>query len=88
MRASQEIAPRVVHALIDAGADPNRQLGEKMTAMMWAARTLSGHATVKALLEKGADPTIRHPDGADARSIALSLDRQKTVAVLDAHSGS
>ena len=58
------------------GAQPDRadDSGDGHTALMAAAH--HGHVnTVRALLEGGADPTLRTTDGLTARQIAVRLEK-------------
>ncbi len=63
MRAAESSLPRVVAALLAAGADPNVALSDGRTALHWAAQfgDMYWHpaddlATVRVLLATGADP--------------------------------
>jgi len=45
----------MVALLLRHGADPNRSTSSNLTALLWAVQKCS-HATVKALLDAGANP--------------------------------
>lgn len=60
-----------VAALLDGGADPNARGGGRMTPLMMAAG-YGQEGIVRLLLQKGADPRLRDPQGEAAIDLALS----------------
>ena len=80
--AGRGYAP-IVGALIDAGVDVNRRYGHGLTALMWAA----GHdasagvddvdATLKLLVDRGAQRDLKDDRGETAADIARKLGRER-----------
>ena len=64
--------PQIVAALVAANADVNQTNNVGMTALMWAAQ-FGSPATVKLLVDAGADLSVKMPSG----QIALDLARQR-----------
>ena len=69
-----------IHALVQAGADPNAadQLG--WTAIMFASWSLDA---VRVLVQLGADPASANNDGVTARDVAKSNGHPHVVAYLE-----
>ena len=62
--------------LLSRGADPNEPARSQPTSdwgspLLWAIRRRRSQAHIGALLEAGADPAARTPDGASAHTLAL-----------------
>jgi len=67
--------------LLEAGADVNARYSNELTALMWASAY--GHvATVRFLLGRGADATLRDNRGKTAMMLATEEDRPLVVAAL------
>ena len=69
-------SPDALLLLLAHGADPNELAGGPPTAdwgtpLLWAIRRRRSPAHILALLEAGADPTAKTPDGASAYTLAL-----------------
>jgi uncharacterized protein len=85
--AGRAYAP-VVELLIAAGVDVNRRYAHGLTALMWAA----GHdasagvddveATLKLLIERGADLSLRDDRGKTAADIARGLGHERAMKLL------
>jgi uncharacterized protein len=85
--AGRAYAP-IVELLISAGVDVNRRYAHGLTALMWAA----GHdasagvddveATIKTLIDHGADPNLRDDRGKTAADIAMGLGREREAKLL------
>ena len=79
----------VVAQLIAAGVDVNRRYAHGLTALMWAA----GHdasagvedvdATVKLLIERGADLSLKDDRGKTAANIARELGSERVARLLE-----
>lgn len=63
--------PEKVTALLDKKADPNIRSGEGATALLIAAGATGTYSTLKILLERGADPKVRLPDGRGVLQMAV-----------------
>ena len=73
----------VIGALLRAGADLNARNPRGMTALMWAVIWDNDPATVKLLIDAGADPTVRDDEGKSALDHARENDaRQEVLAML------
>jgi ankyrin repeat protein len=70
----------MVRLLVAAGADVNAQTDAGVTALMF--RDDHHLAAVQALLELGADPTLRESTGKTAREIAVCRKRLKIADLL------
>ncbi|KQP35246.1 ankyrin repeat domain-containing protein [Pseudorhodoferax sp. Leaf274] len=73
--------------LLAHGADPNEPAPGEPTAtwgrpLLWAIRRRRSAAHVAALLEAGADPQARTPDGTDAATLALRYGLPEVAALL------
>jgi ankyrin repeat protein len=69
--------------LLDRGIDVNARYRHDLTALMWAA----GYGkvqTVRRLLERGADRTLRDDRGKTAADIARDGRHEDVVRLLDA----
>jgi ankyrin repeat protein len=73
--------------LLGHGADPNEPATSSPTAdwgspLMWAIRRRRSPAHIAALLDAGADPAAKTPDGADAYTLALRFGLADVAALL------
>ena len=73
--------------LLDHGADPNEPAPGQPTAtwgrpLLWAIRRRRSAAHIEALLQAGADPQARAPDGTDAATLALRHGLPEVAALL------
>jgi ankyrin repeat protein len=73
--------------LLEHGADPNEPAPGEPTAawgrpLLWAIRRRRSAAHVQALLQAGADPLVRTPDGTDAATLALRYGLPEVAALL------
>lgn len=73
--------------LLAHGADPNEPASGLPTAqwgrpLLWAIRRRRSAAHVQALLQAGADPLARTPDGTDAATLALRYGLPEVAALL------
>jgi ankyrin repeat protein len=75
-----------VRLLLDAGANVNRKMGEKSTALMAAAAAAGDNDDcVKMLLASGADSSVSNVDGLTALDVAASTGNARIVEALLAH---
>lgn len=73
--------PKVVEALLKAGANPNRQTKNGISALMAAAAR--GHLEICSLLLRcGADVNLKHSKGLTALSIANAAGQESIVKLL------
>ena len=81
--------PEIVAALVAANADVNQTNNSGMTPLMWAAQ-YGGPATVKVLLDAGANVSVKVPSGQTALDMARKKgnDAQaiETIRILEAKS--
>lgn len=73
--------------LLDHGADPNEPAPGQPSAtwgrpLLWAIRRRRSAAHIEALLQAGADPRARMPDGTDAATLALRYGLPEVAALL------
>nr|WP_145552003.1 hypothetical protein [Variovorax boronicumulans] len=73
--------------LLDHGADPNEPAPGQPAAtwgrpLLWAIRRRRSAAHIEALLQAGADPRARMPDGTDAATLALRYGLPEVAALL------
>jgi len=73
-----------VRALLNRGADPNLPQGNGVIALHSAVRNAQDRVA-KLLLESGADPQIKGPDGKNSIDLATSIKRADLVKLLEAH---
>jgi ankyrin repeat protein len=75
--------PRVLKALLDAGADVNRKDVRGMTALMLAvASDTAKPGTVRLLLDKGADASVKSEAGETALDWAKKFGNPRIIAML------
>jgi ankyrin repeat protein/peptidoglycan/LPS O-acetylase OafA/YrhL len=75
-----------VRALLEEGADTEERMGDKSSALHWAA--VHGHyEIVEALLEAGADRNVRHEDGATPLHWVAFLGELEMVELLLSEGG-
>ena len=75
-----------IQALVEGGANLNAQTNGGSTPMHWAVRG-NNLAALAALLDAGADPSLRDQNGRTARDIAEAEDRKADmIAEFQAHS--
>jgi ankyrin repeat protein len=78
----------ILRLLLAHGADPNEAApaGAPVSAwgrpLLWAIRRRRSPAHVEALLQAGADPAARTPDGTDAATLALRYGLPEVAALL------
>jgi ankyrin repeat protein len=82
----------VLRLLLSFGADPNEPPPGPPTAdwgspLLWAIRRRRSPAQIAALLEAGADPTARTPDGASAHTLAQRFALPEVAGMLSAAGG-
>lgn len=80
-------APDVLRLLLDHGADPDEppagpQTSDWGTPLLWAIRRRRSAAQVALLLEAGANPAARTPDGTDAATLAHRFGLPEVAALL------
>lgn len=81
MLAAVNGKPKVVEAMLDAGANPNAEL-KKQTPLMFAA--MKGEAeAAKVLLQRGADPLAINETGSTASIIALEKGFTDLSKIID-----
>ena len=86
--AGRAYAP-IVGVLIDAGVDVNRHYGHGLTALMWAAGHDAGagvedvDATLKLLIDRGAQRDLKDDRGETAADDARSLGREREAKILE-----
>jgi ankyrin repeat protein len=86
--AGRAYAP-IVAALIDAGVDVNRRYGHGLTALMWAAGPDASagiedvDATLRVLVERGAQRDLKDDRGETAADIARKLGRESEAKMLE-----
>ncbi|MBV9290524.1 MAG: ankyrin repeat domain-containing protein, partial [Hyphomicrobiales bacterium] len=78
----------IVALLIDAGVDVNRRYGHGLTALMWAAGPDASagfedvQATVRLLIDRGAERDLKDDRGMTAADIARGMGRERVVDIL------
>ena len=83
MAAVSRSTPETVKALLDAGADVNKQDVRGMTPLMLAvASDVANPATVKMLLDKNANVSIKSVDGETALDWARKFGNPKIMGML------
>ena len=70
-----------VRALLEEGADTEERMGDKSSALHWAA-VHSHYEIVEALFEAGADRNVRHEDGGTPLHWAAFLGESEMVELL------
>ena len=86
--AGRAYAP-IVGRLIEAGVDVNRRYGHGLTALMWVAGHDAGagvedvDATLKLLIERGAQRDLTDDRGKTAADIARGLGREREAKMLE-----
>ncbi len=70
-----------VRALLEEGADTEERMGDKSSALHWAA-VHSHYEIVEALLEAGADRNVRHEDGGTPLHWVAFLGESEMVELL------
>jgi ankyrin repeat protein len=86
MIASRRVNLAVVEVLLEAGADPNLQDADGMTALMFAAMANGSDLqryTVELLLEKGADLSLRNRQGKTALMFARANQNEELVSFFE-----
>lgn len=76
--------PRIVHLLLQAGADPNTPRSDGWTPLMLAAQCAE-RDLVRTLLEAGADPHATKSGGWTAADMAEYRHRDAVIALLAEH---
>ncbi|MCC6367401.1 MAG: ankyrin repeat domain-containing protein [Bryobacterales bacterium] len=83
MTAAANADPRVLKALLDAGADVNRKDVRGMTALMFAvASDTARPETVRLLLDRGADASVKSGAGETALDWAGKFGNPRIISIL------
>ncbi|MBR4424107.1 MAG: ankyrin repeat domain-containing protein [Mailhella sp.] len=83
-RSWKKDGEELVELLLGAGADPNAQVANGRTALIFAVRDNKA-AIVKKLLDKGADPNIAEKDGISPAVYAIRGKNVDTLRLLARH---
>jgi len=75
-------ALNVFHLLLDSGADPNQAAWRGTTPLMQAALSQQPEM-VQALLDQGADKSIKTPRGMTAKDFAVKKDNAAIIKLLE-----
>lgn len=80
---------QALRLLLDHGADPNEDngQGEWGRPLLWAIRRGRSTVHVQALLEAGADPSVRTPQGLSAAALARRFGLADVAALLEQAAG-
>ncbi len=80
---------QALRLLLAHGADPNEDNGpgEWSRPLLWALRRRRSPAHVQALLEAGADPAVRTPQGLGAATLARRFGLAEAAALLEQAAG-
>jgi ankyrin repeat protein len=73
----------VVQLLLKYGVDPNQVTAQRISPLLFAIRARHSTLVVKALLDAGADPHARTPEGQSAYKYALSAGLTEIATLLE-----